>query len=423
MSAGWQSKSLADVCEIKPPKGEAKRKLKETDLVSFVPMENLGIDQKFLGPKAERKLSQVSGSYTYFADGDVLLAKITPCFENGKLGIAKGLTNGIGFGSSEYIVFRPSGDLSNEYLYYFLLQEKFRAEGVKTMSGAVGHKRVSKEFIERCQIPLAPFAEQQRIVAILDEAFAGLATATANAEKNLKNVRALFESYLNSVYEHKGSDWADKKLSDLVDVTHGFAFDGKHFIDGEDDYPILLTPGNFTEVGSLDFNERNTKRFTGVVSPNFVLRAGDLVMVMTDLSSKMKILGKPAFVDRDGILHNQRIGRVVFRDGNLWPEYLYYFFRTADFIAGVKDTATGTMVKHTAPKRILSAVIGVPPTVDEQKSIAAALNDLSSEVEKLYALYRKKMLDLTILKQAILHKAFSGELTSPPSQAIQEAAE
>ena len=71
MSAAWPSKTLAEVCEIRPPKSEAKRQLKDSDLVSFVPMEDLEIDQKFLEPNAERKLGQVTGSYTYFADGDV----------------------------------------------------------------------------------------------------------------------------------------------------------------------------------------------------------------------------------------------------------------------------------------------------------------------------------------------------------------
>ncbi len=122
MSVVWPSRALVEVCEIRPPKSEAKKNLKGTDVVSFVPMEDLGIDEKVSVSKAERRLGQVAGSYTYFADGDVLLAKITPCFENGKLGIARGLTNGIGFGSSEYIVFRPNEELSNEYLYYFLFQ-------------------------------------------------------------------------------------------------------------------------------------------------------------------------------------------------------------------------------------------------------------------------------------------------------------
>jgi type I restriction enzyme S subunit len=215
---GWQTKALAEVCEIKP-KGQAKRRLKESDLVSFAPMEDLGIDQKYFEPKSERKLGQVSGSYTYFADDDVLLAKITPCFENGKLGIARNLKNGIGFGSSEYIVFRPNTGLSSEYLYYFLLQESFRAEGTKSVNGAVGHKRVSKEFIDRCQIPIPPLPEQQRIVAILDEVFAGLATATANAEKNLKNARELFDSYLNSIFQDTTDLVALSTLA--LDITDG----------------------------------------------------------------------------------------------------------------------------------------------------------------------------------------------------------
>jgi type I restriction enzyme S subunit len=89
----------------------------------------------------------------------------------------------------------------------------------------------------------------------------------------------------------------------------------------------------------------------------------------------------------------------------------------------VKDTATGTMVKHTAPKRILGAVIGVPPTLDEQKNAASKLKDLSKEIETLESLYREKAFNLTTLKQSILQRAFSGNLTSRPSQAIKKAAE
>jgi hypothetical protein len=101
-------------------------------------MEDLGIDRKFLNASQVKPLASVVGSYTYFADGDVLLAKITPCFENGKLGIAAGLSNGIGFGSSEFIVFRPSSDLDKEFLYYFLARPEFRTEGATRMGGQLG---------------------------------------------------------------------------------------------------------------------------------------------------------------------------------------------------------------------------------------------------------------------------------------------
>lgn len=174
MKAGWEIKTLAEACQIKPPKAEARRALAGTDMVSFVPMENLGIDRKGFVAAQDKALDEVSGSYTYFADGDVLLAKITPCFENGKLGIAANLTNGIGFGSSEYIVFRPDKSLEKEWLYYFLSQESFKNANAERMSGAVGHKRVSKEFIESYPIPVPPLPEQQRIVGILDEAFEGI---------------------------------------------------------------------------------------------------------------------------------------------------------------------------------------------------------------------------------------------------------
>ena len=215
MKERWEMKRLDEVCQIKPPKAEARKRISTDALVSFVPMEDLGIDKKFFNVVQKKPLSVVSGSYTYFADGDVLLAKITPCFENGKLGIAGALTNGIGFGSSEYIVFRSDGRLRNEWLYYYLSRESFRVEGAKLMSGAVGHKRVPKEFIENYLIPVPPLPEQQRIVALLDEAFAAIAIAKANAEKNLKNARALFDSYLNYDYG------ANAFLGDLVQIKTG----------------------------------------------------------------------------------------------------------------------------------------------------------------------------------------------------------
>ena len=213
MKTGWQTKTLAEVCQIKPPKAEVRGSFAETDLVSFVPMEDLGIDEKLLVPTQTRPLADVAGSYTYFADGDVLMAKITPCFENGKLGIAANLTNGIGFGSSEYIVFRPDKSIDKEWLYYYLSRETFRSEGAERMTGAVGHKRVAKEFIEGYSIPVPPLSEQQRIVGILDEAFEGLATVKANAEKNLKNARALFESHLESVFTQRGSVSSERQTN------------------------------------------------------------------------------------------------------------------------------------------------------------------------------------------------------------------
>lgn len=192
---GWEEKKLIEICELKPQKKEARDKLKETDSVTFLPMEDLGVlNKEILGVK-ERSLKDVAGSYTYFANNDVLMAKITPCFENGKIGIARNLVNGVGFGSSEYIVFRTQGDIAPEFLYYFLSRNEIREEGKKYMSGAVGHKRVSKDWIENYLLPFPKsLKEQQGIVQKLD----ALSTET-------KKLEAIYQQKINDLEELKKS--------------------------------------------------------------------------------------------------------------------------------------------------------------------------------------------------------------------------
>ncbi len=212
---GWRTLPLGEACLIRPPKKEAKSKLIGEDAVSFIPMDTLRIRQKTFDTSQSRRLNKVYSNYTYFTDGDVLLAKITPCFQNGKLGIARSLINGVGFGSSEFFVLRCSEQIDPEFLFYFFSRESFADEGVAQMSGAVGHQRVPLGFIESYPFSFPPLPEQKRIVTILDEAFAAIETATANAEKNLANAKELLESYLSDLSSDK------KPLGDFVDIKTG----------------------------------------------------------------------------------------------------------------------------------------------------------------------------------------------------------
>jgi type I restriction enzyme S subunit len=198
---GWEEKKLGEICLIRPPKSEANKRFGDSDLVSFIPMEDLGICQKNFTIGRVRPLKDVIGSYTYFAEEDVLLAKITPCFENGKLGIARNLTNGVGFGSSEYFVFRTNENLFNEYLFYFLSREEFRKEGAKKMSGAVGHKRVAKDFIENYPISFPPYLEQQKIVSKLDKLSNETQKLEADYKQKLSDLEELKQSILQKAFE------------------------------------------------------------------------------------------------------------------------------------------------------------------------------------------------------------------------------
>lgn len=210
-SKDWEEKKLIEVCELKPQKKEAKEKLKETDLVTFLPMEDLGVLNKEIVGVKERQLKDVAGSYTYFSDNDVLLAKITPCFENGKIGIARNLINGVGFGSSEYIVFRTQGSIQPELLYYFLSRKQIRVEGRKFMSGAVGHKRVSKDWIENYLIAFPKsLKDQQIIVQQLDALSAETKKLEAIYNQKINDLEELKKSVLEKAF--KGELITEKTL-------------------------------------------------------------------------------------------------------------------------------------------------------------------------------------------------------------------
>jgi len=402
MKNGWSSKRLDEVCRIKPPKSEARDKISTNKLVSFLPMEDMGIDQEYVRPTQTKPLSSVMGSYTYFADGDVLLAKITPCFENGKLGIAQGMTNGIGFGSSEYIVFRPDKTLSKEWLYYYLSRETFRVEGVERMSGAVGHKRVSMEFIESYPIPVPPLPEQKRVVGILDEAFAGLATATANAEKNLQNARALFESHLQAVFTERGTGWVDRKLHSLcLEITVGYVGPmareytetGVTFLRSQNIRPFHVSLANVLFI-SRGFDEKIAKSR---------LRPGDVAVVRTGYPGTAAVI--PASLPEANCADLV----IVRPDSEVEPQFLAAFFNSSYGKQHVSGQVVGAAQKHFNVGAAKETVLHLPP-LQEQRSIIAKFDALAAETQRLESIYQQKLAALGELKKSLLHQAFTGQL-------------
>ncbi len=163
----WEWTTFDEACLFNPKKNEIQE-LEDDTVVSFVPMEDLNEHMLLFETKKERTKGEVYKGYTYFRDEDVILAKVTPCFENGKSGVARNLTNGIGFGSSEYYVFRSSGKTLPEYIYYLISQQKFLDEGKTRMTGTGGLQRVPKDFVANYQIPLPPLEIQREIVGRIE---------------------------------------------------------------------------------------------------------------------------------------------------------------------------------------------------------------------------------------------------------------
>ena len=180
--AHWGVKRVRFVAELNPSKSEIATLDKEM-LISFLPMDAIG-DDGMLNLEREKPISEVETGYTYFRDGDVTIAKITPCFENGKGAVMRGLTQGVGFGTTELIVARPLIDQTNsEYLHFIFISDVFRKNGEGHMYGAGGQKRVPDDFLRNFEIAFPPIEEQQAIAVFLDAETAKFDTLTAEAQR------------------------------------------------------------------------------------------------------------------------------------------------------------------------------------------------------------------------------------------------
>lgn len=183
----WETARLGDICELNPRKSEVKDF--EGD-VSFAPMAVISDTGMYFSAQEKKPLKEVYTGYTYFRDNDVLLAKVTPCFENGKSGLAKNLENGIGFGSSEFFVLRANPDrVLPEYIYYIINSNRFISEGTPQMTGTGGLRRLTKDFVLNYPVSLPPLDDQRKIVNQTEEEI-------AIVEQN-KRLIEIFEKKIN----------------------------------------------------------------------------------------------------------------------------------------------------------------------------------------------------------------------------------
>ena len=165
----WPVETIDVVAQVNPKLAAADRPDLD-EIVCFVPMAAVSEETLSIEAQAERPFSEVAKGYTPFKRGDVLVAKITPCFENGKMAFADNLAHELGFGTTEFHVFRPSERITGPYLFNLLRAPYVRKAGAIKMRGAAGQRRVPADFFAALQIPLPPLDEQKRIAGILDAA-------------------------------------------------------------------------------------------------------------------------------------------------------------------------------------------------------------------------------------------------------------
>ena len=456
----WAMTTLGESCLINPrfftePVGD--------DLeLSFLPMSAVEAGTARIDLSQVRPYGDISKGYTRFSEGDVLFAKITPCMENGKIAIARGLTNGAGCGSTEFHVLRPWEGLSRDYLMYYLFQDEFRKDAQRNMAGTAGQLRVPAMFMSDSSIPLAPLAEQHRIVAEIEKQFTRLDASVAALKRVQANLKRYRASVLKAACEGKlvpteaelaqaeGRDYepADQLLervlaerrahweaqekprgkyketvapntSDLPELPKGWVWASLALIGevrlGRQRSPKRATgphmrpylrAANVTWDG-LDLSDVKEMDFSPREYETHRLRRGDILLA--EASGSADEVGKPAIWDEqieDCCFQNTLI-RVRAFPGVV--PYLYYHLLFDARTGALGRVARGVGIHHLGAQRTESWMVALPPLA-EQRRIVAEVERRLSVAQKAEASVEANLQRVERLRQSILKQAFSGKL-------------
>jgi type I restriction enzyme S subunit len=261
--------------------------------------------------------------------------------------------------------------------------------------------------IRDIEIELPPLPEQRRIVGLLDEAFAGIATAKANAEKNLQNARDLFESHLQPVFTQRGDGWVQTRLRAEIDLLTGFPFKSSQYTDS--DSSVRLLRGDNIIQGSLRWDDVKKWPASDTAEyKRYELSAGDVALAMDRPWVKAGL--KRAQVSPDDLpcLLVQRTARLR-GAGRLNNRFLVYLISSDAFTRHILGVQTGIGVPHTSGQQIKDFEFLRPP-LKEQTRLADQLDELSTETDRFASIYQRKLAALDDLKKSLLHQAFSGDL-------------
>ena len=293
----------------------------------------------------------------------------------------------------------PDDCLDRGYLFHWITSDQV-VEKINATSTGARMPRANVKEILRFPIPLPPLEEQQRIVAVLDKAFEGLARARAHAEANLQNARELFGSALQAALQDETVSWNDVELADLGDVVTGSTPKTSDKGNLGDHLPFIK-PGDFLPDGSLVYDNHGLSKQGAAVSR--VLPGGSALMVC------IGTIGKAGYSDRP-IATNQQINAVVPKDG-ISGEYLYYQMLTPEFQADVMRGSGQATVPIINKGKWSKLKVRMPSDLSKQADIVDKLSNTRAQVDSASAQYEAHILDLDDLRQSILQKAFAGELT------------
>lgn len=410
---GWKIRRLKYNCLVNPP--TKKKVLDSSTKVNFLPMEKVSENGNY-DIESEAEFQDVAKGYTYFEDNDVLLAKITPCFENGKGALIKNLKHSFGFGSTEFHVLRSNNVLLPKYIYFLTKSHLFRTIGEAFMEGTAGQKRVSSEFIKNITIPIPPLSEQEHIITYLNKKDTEINTIIekyTNLIKILKEkkdalVTHIITNGLDSNVELKSSNieyldkipkhWNVKKLKYEVRINQNNLTDNTH-----PDYEfIYLDISNVTEVGEIVSTE--FMNFENAPS-----RARRLPEENDTIISTVRTYLK-AIAYLENIPKNLVVSTgfaVLHTLNNVYPKFLYYIITSEPFVQTVMANSKGVAYPAINSTELGNIQIWFP-SLEEQRTISSYLDQETMMISKLIHKVEEQIRLLNEHKTSLINEVVSG---------------
>ncbi len=370
-------KKLREVCKINIPKSEVADVADDT-MISFVEMASVSNDG-YIAEKIDKPIGEVRRKgYKYFAEGDIIIAKITPCMENGKCAIARDLTNSIGFGSTEFHIFRCDNEqILTEYLFVLLNQQFIREAAQKAMTGASGHRRVPESFYSEMTIPVPSIDIQRQIVsefrAIDNEIFAqNSAIAQADAAAKDKFVE-LFSGITETV-----------KLSSVAEIIQGTSPKSEFYNETDEGLPFYQ--------GKKDFGEM--KLNTSKVWTTSIIKTS----VKDDILMSVRApVGDVNINPFEEICIGRGLAAIRCNDSAMQNYLFYWLYFNSDKITG----HSGTTFASISGDEIKSMIIPVPP-ITLQKEFAA----FAQECDLAKDAARRRLAELQEARAVLVEKYF-----------------
>ena len=408
MKDEWGIEKLLDLCEVFADGDWIESKDQSTDGIRLIQTGNVGFGEFKDREEKSRYISTATFNRlrcTEIFEGDCLISRLPDPV--GRSCILPATRQPMITAVDCTIVRFDKRRMQPKFFNYYSQSLQYLHSVDRETTGTT-RKRISRSNLGKTAVPLPPLDEQQRIVRILDEAFDAIATAKANAEKNLQNARALFESHLQSVFTQRGPGWVETTLEKVLATQPQNGWSPPAANHSPSGTPVLT----LSSVTGFQFRPDKVK-FTSAptdAQKKYWVKNGDFLITR---SNTPELVGHVAIASgiEEPTIYPDLIMRMNPMPDRALTEFLYYHLRTPALRTEIMGRAQGAnpTMKKISNGAVKTLPIAVPP-IATQQAIVETLNDLTEETQRLARLYEQKLAALDELKQSLLHQAFAGEL-------------